>query len=114
MERETVFAARGITKTYRMGETEIHALRGVDLEIAAGEFIVLLERAHKRRATVVATTLKRWSRTGLSRAIGWWFIPPTPSKTVRVRRSVLRDSGARIRAHGRAPRAFRSASRAFR
>ena len=42
MSSDAVFSARGLAKIYRMGETEIHALRGVDLDIRAGEFIVLL------------------------------------------------------------------------
>ena len=28
-----VFEARGLTKVYNMGEVEVHALRGVDLEL---------------------------------------------------------------------------------
>ena len=28
-KREAVFQARGLTKVYRMGEVEVHALRGV-------------------------------------------------------------------------------------
>ncbi len=37
-----VFVAHGLTKIYRMGEVEVPALRGVDLEIYSGEFMVLL------------------------------------------------------------------------
>lgn len=29
---EPVFRARGLTKVYRMGDVEVHALRGVDLD----------------------------------------------------------------------------------
>ena len=38
----SAFSAKNISKTYGQGETAVHALRAVDLEIAPGEFIVLL------------------------------------------------------------------------
>ena len=42
MPANPIFVARALRKTYGSGATEVAALREVSLEIAAGEFVVLL------------------------------------------------------------------------
>ncbi len=49
----TVVAARGLTKTYVMGEVEIHALRGLDLDLYAGELAVMLGPSGSGKSTLL-------------------------------------------------------------
>jgi putative ABC transport system ATP-binding protein len=52
-ETAAVFAARGITKVYHMGEVDVPALKGVDLDLFPGEFIVLLGPSGSGKSTLL-------------------------------------------------------------
>lgn len=52
-ELESVFATRDITKVYHMGEVDVHALRGVDVDLYRGEFVVLLGPSGSGKSTLL-------------------------------------------------------------
>ncbi len=50
---EPEFRARGVTRVYRIGELDVHALRGVDLDLFEAEFLVLLGPSGSGKSTLL-------------------------------------------------------------
>jgi len=48
-----VFRTAGLTKDYRVGEVQVRALRGVDLELYAGELVVFLGPSGSGKSTLL-------------------------------------------------------------
>ena len=51
--RDAVFRVEGLTKIYLMGEVQVHALRGVDLELYEGEMTALLGQSGSGKSTLL-------------------------------------------------------------
>src|SRR6266849_3931656 len=50
-DRETVILVQEIHKYYELGETRVHALRGVSVEIARGEFVTIMGASGSGKST---------------------------------------------------------------
>ena len=53
VDASPVFTAKAVTKVYAMGEVRVDALRGVDFDLAQGEFVVLLGPSGSGKSTLL-------------------------------------------------------------
>ena len=57
MTTEQAIRARGVTKVFGAGGLEYHALRGIDVDVARGEFLMLAGPSGSGKTTRIVRSL---------------------------------------------------------
>ena len=52
-ESSQVIRVRDLSKVYHMGEVQVHALRGIDLDVEDGELVVMLGHSGSGKSTLL-------------------------------------------------------------
>jgi lipoprotein-releasing system ATP-binding protein len=81
---EPAIVVKGVGKTYGAGASAVHVLRGVDFEVASGEFVAILGPSGSGKSTLL-------------NLLGLMDRPDAGELTVRGRRAVDLDEQARAR-----------------
>lgn len=52
-EEEAIFHIHNVSKVYQMGDVEVNALRGIDLDLWSGEFVVIMGASGSGKSTLL-------------------------------------------------------------
>jgi putative ABC transport system ATP-binding protein len=50
--KQSIVRTKGVTRTYVMGDIQVHALRGIDLEVSTGEYVSIMGPSGSGKSTI--------------------------------------------------------------